>query len=227
MKKNNALSTLALLGACSGLLIAAKTHANEAQINDNVGALLASGSLYDKSRGGCGTAGCKSKPKPKESQPYYYKKKPEERGFSENNNNPNRQDANSEETPISNKEEAYEGQLADAKEDDEKLKKLMAQNITYHEMTEEELLSQLNEKSIALYKSMSDEGKAIARDIASNKCNGTNKCKGQNACETEENKCAGQGSCKGKSKCSVSDANLAVKLAAKVMEERRANATKK
>ena len=96
-------------------------------------------------------------------------------------------------------------------------------NVGYHLMTEDELLLELNDDSIKLYNSLSPEGKALARFVASQRCNGSNMCKGLNACKTDKNECAGQGACKGKSKCAVSDKNLAVKIAAKKMAEKRNN----
>lgn len=100
-------------------------------------------------------------------------------------------------------------------------------NLGYHMMTEEELLVELNDEGVKQYQSLSPEGKEIAREIASARCNGTNHCKGRNACKTDENDCAGKGSCKGKGKCAVSDKNLAVKLAADVMANKRAEVLKK
>ena len=100
-------------------------------------------------------------------------------------------------------------------------------NLGYHMMTEDELLIELNDDGYKQYMSLSPEGKQIAREIASARCNGTNECKGRNACKTDTNDCAGKGSCKGKSKCAVSDKNLAVKLAADVMAKKRAEALQK
>jgi hypothetical protein len=101
-----------------------------------------------------------------------------------------------------------------------------SQNEGYHILTEEELLSQLNEKGKKLYESLDAEGKQLAREVASQRCNGTNQCKGLNACETEDNKCAGQGACKGKTKCALANKNDAVKIVAKKMAEKRAKTTK-
>lgn len=97
-----------------------------------------------------------------------------------------------------------------------------SENEGYHLMTEEELKSQLNAKSTALYESLDAEGKALALKVASQRCNGTNDCKGLNACETPSNDCAGKGECKGKSKCAFADKNVAVKIVAKKMAEKRA-----
>jgi len=85
-------------------------------------------------------------------------------------------------------------------------------NIGYHLMTEDELLLELNGDGAALYNSLDSEGKALAREVASQRCNGTNACKGLNACATDKNTCAGKGECKGKGKCAIADKNLAVKL---------------
>lgn len=87
-------------------------------------------------------------------------------------------------------------------------------NLGYFVMTEDELLLELNEEGENIYNSLDSKGKALAREVASQRCNGMNKCAGLNACRTDTNKCAGQGSCKGLSKCGFSDKNLAVKVAA-------------
>lgn len=96
-----------------------------------------------------------------------------------------------------------------------------SENVGYHLMTEDELFSLLNAKGRALYKSLSPEGKKLALETASARCNGTNQCKGLNACRTDKNDCAGQGACQGQGKCALSDKNLAVKLVAKKMAEKR------
>lgn len=94
-------------------------------------------------------------------------------------------------------------------------------NIGFYILSEDELLLELNEKGENLYMSMSDEGKELARKVASQRCNGTNLCKGLNACQTEEHSCAGMGSCKGTGKCGFSDKNLAVKVVSRKMQEKR------
>ena len=43
------------------------------------------------------------------------------------------------------------------------------------------------ENGEALYNSLNAEGKALARQVASQRCNGTNECRGLNACQTETN----------------------------------------
>lgn len=113
------------------------------------------------------------------------------------------------------------------KEAAEKFMKLVQEtdgNITYHKMTQDELLLELNEEGAEIYQSLSPEGKALALQMADRSCNNTNACKGENACRTDKNKCAGQGSCKGTTKCAFSDKNLAVKVAAKKMAEKRQQA---
>lgn len=95
-------------------------------------------------------------------------------------------------------------------------------NLGYHLMSEDELMLELNDEGVKQYQSLSAEGKALARELASQRCNNTNTCRGKNACKTEANDCAGQGSCKARSKCAFSDKNLAVKIAAKLMAEKRA-----
>ena len=65
-----------------------------------------------------------------------------------------------------------------------------------------------------------------SREVASARCQGTNKCKGLNACKTDKNDCAGKSTCKGTGKCGISDKNLAVKLAAKKMSEKRVQTLK-
>lgn len=99
-----------------------------------------------------------------------------------------------------------------------------AGNMGYHLMTEEELLLELNDEGTKIYMGLDEEGRALAREVASARCNAANKCKGLNACKTDENDCAGKGQCKGKSKCSIGDKNLAVRLVAKKMAEKRGKA---
>lgn len=100
------------------------------------------------------------------------------------------------------------------------------QNIGYHLLTDDELTLELNDDALKVYERMPPESKALVRLVASARCNGTNECKGLNACKTETNNCAGQGSCKGTGKCAVSDKNLAVRLVADKMKEKRENLTK-
>ncbi len=123
------------------------------------------------------------------------------------------------------------GQLqAEAKATDSKATETSdpnAGNLGYHLYTEEELLVELNDEGYKLYMSLTPEGKALAREVASMRCKGSNICKGLNACATDENACAGKGSCKGKGKCGLSDKNLAVKLVAKKMNEKRTEALTK
>lgn len=96
-----------------------------------------------------------------------------------------------------------------------------SENMNYHLMTEDELLLELNDDGIKQYKSLSPEGKALAREMASASCNNTNSCRGHNACQTDSNACAGKGSCKGRGKCAFSDKNLAVRIAAEQMAQKR------
>jgi len=96
-----------------------------------------------------------------------------------------------------------------------------AENEGYYLMSENELLMYLNAKGRKAYNGLSPEGKELARKVASRRCNNANECKGLNACKTDDNECAGQGQCKGQTKCSFGDKNLAVKLVAKKMAEKR------
>lgn len=95
-------------------------------------------------------------------------------------------------------------------------------NVTFHLMSEQELLLELNEASAKLFRSLSQEGRALALKLASRSCNGTNVCKGQNACRTDKNSCYGQGSCKGQTVCGFANKNDAVKLASDLMTKKRA-----
>lgn len=97
-------------------------------------------------------------------------------------------------------------------------------NLNYHLLTEDELLIELSPEGAAMYNSLDEEGKELAREVASSRCNGTNKCAGLNACRTQKNSCAGKGACQGKSKCGISDKNLAVKLVRDKMAKKRENA---
>lgn len=95
-------------------------------------------------------------------------------------------------------------------------------NMKYHLMTEQELLLELNADGAKMYNSLDDQGKALARRVASMMCAGTNECKGLNGCMTDKNTCAGKGACKGQGKCAISDKNLAVKLVYDKMAAKRA-----
>lgn len=95
-------------------------------------------------------------------------------------------------------------------------------NLGYHLFTEDELLVELSEEGANQYKALTPEGKTLAIELASQRCGGTNSCKGRNACKTDSNNCAGLGACKGQSKCALSDKDLAVKIASKLMADKRA-----
>ncbi|HEV8051711.1 MAG TPA: hypothetical protein VGP47_04385, partial [Parachlamydiaceae bacterium] len=99
-----------------------------------------------------------------------------------------------------------------------------AQSTTQRTLTESELLSQLNEQSKAAYKGLDAAGKALALKMANQSCEGKNECKGLNSCKNNEHACAGKGSCAGTAKSNFKDKNLAVKVAALKMAEKRANA---
>lgn len=103
------------------------------------------------------------------------------------------------------------------------IEELNAQNVGYHLYTEDELLLELNDEGAKLFKSLSPEGKKLALEVASARCNGTNSCKGLNGCQTANNSCAGKGSCKGTGKCAIADKNLAVKLVHNKMAKERAD----
>lgn len=94
-------------------------------------------------------------------------------------------------------------------------------NMNYHLMTEDELLIELSPEGEKLFKSLDPEGKKLALYTASMMCSGTNLCRGLNACKTDDNECAGKGACKGLGKCALSDKNLAVKLVAEKMKNKR------
>lgn len=95
-------------------------------------------------------------------------------------------------------------------------------NMNYHLMTEEELKLQLNGEGISIYDSLDEEGKRLARKVASMACAGTNDCKRLGACKTDKNECAGKNACKGKGTCAHSDKNQAVKLVRDHMALKRA-----
>ncbi len=104
----------------------------------------------------------------------------------------------------------------------EEMQKANDQNMNYKLLSEDELLLELSPDGTKQYLSLTPEGKALARYVASQMCNMTNACQGLNACETEKNKCAGKGSCKGQGKCAFSDKNLAVKVVTDKMAKKRA-----
>jgi hypothetical protein len=95
---------------------------------------------------------------------------------------------------------------------------------TSRPLTESELLSQLNEQGKSAYQGLDSAGKALAVKMANQDCKGQNECKGLNSCKAEDHACAGKGSCAGTAKTNFKDKNLAVKVAALKMAEKRANA---
>jgi hypothetical protein len=97
-------------------------------------------------------------------------------------------------------------------------------NFGYSIMTEEELMLELTPEGAKLYNSLTPEGKRLALVVASSRCDSQNECKGLNGCKTDKNDCAGKGSCKGQSKCAVATKDLAVKLVATKMAQKRAEA---
>lgn len=91
-------------------------------------------------------------------------------------------------------------------------------------LSESELMNMLNAQGKATYQSLDPAGKALALKMANQTCKGQNECKGLNSCRTEEHSCAGKGSCAGTASAPFKDKNLAVKVAAMKMAEKRANA---
>ena len=94
------------------------------------------------------------------------------------------------------------------------------------QMTEQELLSQLNQQGRALYQSLDPKGKTLTLQLANQTCEGQNKCEGLNSCESDENGCSGEGGCKGQSPGPFKDKNQAVEVAAKHLAQERQEASK-
>jgi len=92
-------------------------------------------------------------------------------------------------------------------------------------MKENELMGQLNAQGKASFQSMSTEGKTLALKVANGTCKGNNECKGLNSCSGNNHDCAGKGGCKGTGNGNFKDKNVAVKLVAAKMAEKRATAT--
>ncbi len=90
------------------------------------------------------------------------------------------------------------------------------------QLTKDQLVDQLNDEGKDAFNKLSPEGQALALKLASSSCKGKNDCKGLNSCRTDKNSCAGMAGCAGQSKCAFKDKNLAVKVAAKKMADKRA-----
>jgi hypothetical protein len=88
-------------------------------------------------------------------------------------------------------------------------------------MTDAELMMQLNPTGKAQFQSLTPKGKELALQMAEQQCKGQNGCKGQNSCKSDKNSCAGKGGCKGTAVSYFKDKNMAVKLAAEKMAEKR------
>lgn len=91
-------------------------------------------------------------------------------------------------------------------------------------MSESDLLQKLSPEGKATYQSLSKEGKDLALKLANQSCQGKNGCKGMNSCKSTENACAGKAGCQGKSNGPFNDKNMAVKVAAQKMAEKRSEA---
>jgi hypothetical protein len=91
-------------------------------------------------------------------------------------------------------------------------------------MSESDLLQKLSPEGKATYQSLSKEGKDLALKLANQSCQGKNGCKGMNSCKSTENACAGKAGCQGKSNGPFTDKNMAVKVAAQKMAEKRSEA---
>lgn len=88
-------------------------------------------------------------------------------------------------------------------------------------INEEEVVKQLNPQAKKTFEGLSAEGKALALKLVNQSCKGKNECKGLNSCKTETNECAGKGACRGTSPANFKDKNLAVKVAADKMADKR------
>lgn len=98
----------------------------------------------------------------------------------------------------------------------------MTQKQPLRQISESELRAQLNDQGKSQFNSLDAEGKALALRLANQSCKGENECKGLNSCKGNGHDCAGKGSCKGTSPGPITDKNVAVKLAAAKMAEKRA-----
>lgn len=197
MKKRD-LSRLALLGIASGLITLCQNSANA---SEKIASNHIDLNLLLAEHKCNGPHGCPGDSKNSTKPP--------------SNGSTNSTKTNSNKPLPSNKTSS---ELAEREKDDG--------NLGYHVMTEDELLLELNDQGTALYNSLDAEGKALARLVASQRCQDTNECKGLNACQTDKNTCAGKGECKGKGKCAFSDKNMAVKVVADKMAKKRAEANK-
>jgi hypothetical protein len=103
------------------------------------------------------------------------------------------------------------------------IEELNAENVGWHLYSEDELKLELNDEGVKMFNSLSPEGKKLALQVASARCQGTNECKGLNSCQTDKNSCMGIGDCKGTGKCAIADKNLAVKLVRDKMAKERAS----
>lgn len=90
------------------------------------------------------------------------------------------------------------------------------------QLTEAQLLSQLNEEGKAIYRGLDTEGKALALKLANQSCKGQNSCKGLGSCKGGGHDCAGKNGCAGQSNGPFKDKNVAVKIAAQKMAQKRA-----
>lgn len=89
-------------------------------------------------------------------------------------------------------------------------------------ISETSIKAQLSDVSQYHYDRLDKDGKALVFELIHQECRGKNRCRGFNACKNEElHQCAGFCSCKGQAIKPFEDSNLAVRVAAKYMAEKR------
>lgn len=89
-------------------------------------------------------------------------------------------------------------------------------------ISETSIKAQLSDVSQYHYDQLDKEGRALAFELIHQECKGKNRCRGLNACKNEGiNNCASLCSCEGQSPKKFDDPNLAVRVAAKRMAEKR------
>lgn len=87
---------------------------------------------------------------------------------------------------------------------------------------ESSLTPELSKSGHYFYDQFDRDGQALAYTLVQQECKGKNNCRGMNSCKLEGiNHCAGLAQCKGKGNGYFEDKNLAIKVAAKLMAERR------
>ncbi len=88
---------------------------------------------------------------------------------------------------------------------------------------EKDFYNKLDKDGQRKFEKMNERQRDAAMDAHKAGCKGKNDCKGMGGCKTNAHDCKGENSCRGRGGCAVDDANEAVDMAEKKMQNKRNN----